>query len=135
MRPNKMPDTKRWGVGLESQIQEKFSYAHGTPGFGGLGGFPQVRLQELSCGRVASWGDLTSNSPGLSCPGTGSHRCLVCSQQGTLTPHVQQKRISSVQFSRSVMSDSLRPHESQHARPPCPSSTPGVHPESHPSSQ
>ena len=36
--------------------------------------------------------------------------------------------ISSVQFSRSVVSDSLRPHESQHARPPCPSPTPGVHP-------
>ena len=35
---------------------------------------------------------------------------------------------SSVQLSRSVMSDSLRPHESQHARPPCPSPTPGVHP-------
>ena len=33
-----------------------------------------------------------------------------------------------VQFSRSVVSDSLRPHESQHARPPCPSPTPGVHP-------
>ena len=32
----------------------------------------------------------------------------------------------SVHFSLSVMSDSLRPHESQHARPPCPSSTPGV---------
>ena len=34
---------------------------------------------------------------------------------------------SSVQFSRSVVSDSLQPHESQHARPPCPSQTPGVH--------
>ena len=33
-----------------------------------------------------------------------------------------------VQFSLSVVSDSLRPHESQHARPPCPSPTPGVHP-------
>ena len=33
----------------------------------------------------------------------------------------------SVQFSRSVMSDSLRPHELQHARPPYPSPTPGVH--------
>ena len=41
---------------------------------------------------------------------------------------------SSVQFScHSVVSDSLRPHESQHARPPCPSPTPGVHPDSHPS--
>ena len=35
---------------------------------------------------------------------------------------------SSVQFNHSVMSDSLRPHELQHARPPCPSPTPGVHP-------
>ena len=41
---------------------------------------------------------------------------------------------SSVQFSRSVVSHSLRPHESQHARPPCPSSTPGVHSNSCPSS-
>ena len=36
--------------------------------------------------------------------------------------------ISSLQFSRSFMSNSLRPHEPQHARPPCPSPTPGVHP-------
>ena len=35
--------------------------------------------------------------------------------------------VCSVQFSRSVMSNSLRPHESQHARPPCPTPTPGVH--------
>ena len=35
---------------------------------------------------------------------------------------------SSVQFSRSVVSDSLRPHELQHARPPCPSPTPRIHP-------
>ena len=35
--------------------------------------------------------------------------------------------VSSLQFSHSVLSDSLRPHESQHARPPCPSQTPGVH--------
>ena len=41
----------------------------------------------------------------------------------------------SVQFSRSVVSDSLRPHELQHTRPPCPSPTPGVHPDSRPSSQ
>ena len=35
---------------------------------------------------------------------------------------------STIQFSRSVVSDSLWPHEPQHARPPCPSSSPGVHP-------
>ena len=40
-----------------------------------------------------------------------------------------------VQFSCSVISNSLRPHESQHARPPCPSPSPGVHSDSRPSSQ
>ena len=38
----------------------------------------------------------------------------------------------SFHFSRSVVSDSLRPHESQHAWPPCPSPTPGVHSDSRP---
>ena len=41
----------------------------------------------------------------------------------------------SDQISRSVVSDSLQPHESQHARPPCPSPTPGVHSNSCPSSR
>ena len=41
----------------------------------------------------------------------------------------------SVQFSHSVMSDSLPPHDLQHARPPFPSPTPGVHSNSCPSSQ
>ena len=41
----------------------------------------------------------------------------------------------SVQFSQSVMSDSFRPHELQHTRPPCPSPTPGVYPNSCPLSQ
>ena len=44
-------------------------------------------------------------------------------------------QFSSVQFSCSVMSDSLRPHESQHARPPCPSPTPGAYSNSCPSSR
>ena len=46
-----------------------------------------------------------------------------------------QTPFSSVQFSCSVMSNSLWPHESQHSRPPCPSPTPGVHSDSRPSSQ
>ena len=53
--------------------------------------------------------------------------------QNPLQLMVAQNRqwdISSVQFSRSVVSDSLRPHESQHARPPCPSPTPGVYSDS-----
>ena len=43
--------------------------------------------------------------------------------------------VSSVQFSHSVMSDSLWPHGLQHARPPCPLPTPGVHSDSCPSSR
>ena len=44
-------------------------------------------------------------------------------------------QIRSDQISHSVVSDSLRPHESQHARPPCPSPTPRVHSDSRPLSQ
>ena len=43
------------------------------------------------------------------------------------TNSINYLRISSVQFSRSVVSDSLQPHDLPHARPPCPSPTPGVH--------
>ena len=49
--------------------------------------------------------------------------------------NITNHQFSSVHFSRSVMSNSLRQHESQHARPPCPSPSPGVHSNSHPSSQ
>ena len=49
--------------------------------------------------------------------------------------HSTKVEFSSVQFSNSFVSDSLRSHESQHARPPCPSPTPGVHSDSCPSSQ
>ena len=50
--------------------------------------------------------------------------------------HIWENNIvfSSVQFSRSVVSDSLRPHGLQHARPPCPSPTPGAYSNSCPSS-
>ena len=49
--------------------------------------------------------------------------------------HGDNIQFSSVQFSCSVMCDSLWPHESQHARPPCPSPTPGVNSNSRPLSQ
>ena len=48
---------------------------------------------------------------------------------------ISSYQFSSVQFSRSVVSDSLWPHESQHTRPPCPSPTPRVHWDSRPLSQ
>ena len=58
----------------------------------------------------------------------------------TLKPYSQKTSQSNhtrttVQSSRSVVSDYLQLHESQHARPPCPSPTPGVHSGSHPSSR
>ena len=56
-----------------------------------------------------------------------------CYLLGIGTPHPLGQSVS--QFSCSVMSNSLRPHELQHARPPCPSPTPGVHWDSRPSSQ
>ena len=46
-----------------------------------------------------------------------------------------QVQFRSVQLSCSVVSDSMRPHESQHTRPPCPSPTPGVHSDLRPLSQ
>ena len=49
--------------------------------------------------------------------------------------YISSVKFSSVQFSRSVVSNSLGPHESQHARPPCPWPTRGVHSDSRPLSQ
>ena len=68
--------------------------------------------------------------------------CCVCNFKlsSSHTQKVKRNRwfkqiFSSVQLSHSVVSDSLRPHESQHARPLCPSPAPGVYPNSRPSSQ
>ena len=94
--------------------------------------------------RITNEGECESpwNSPGQN-TGVGSLFLLqgIFPIQGWNTGLPHHRRIlyqlshSSVQFSRSVVSDSLRPHESQHARPPCPSPTPGVHSDSRPSSQ
>ena len=61
-----------------------------------------------------------------------------CTLLGSFVRGILQKKFlnfPSVQFSHSVLSNSLWPHELQHARPPCPSPTPGVHSDSCPSSQ
>ena len=62
----------------------------------------------------------------------GTAYILVCLYSGILG---RTREVDAVQFSRWVVSDSLRPHESQHASPPCPSPTPRVHSNSRPSSQ
>ena len=58
-----------------------------------------------------------------------------CSPPGSSVHGIFQARISSVKFSHSVVSDSLRPHGLQQARPPCPSPTPGGHQNSCPLSR
>ena len=63
------------------------------------------------------------------------HKFFPKTEEEHFTNHSIRLVFSSVQISRSVVSDSLRPHESQHAKPPCPSPTPGVHSDSCPSSQ
>ena len=79
-------------------------------------------IQSFYChglGSICGW---ETEIPQAAWPRILTHSCISMS-------------FSSVQFSRSVVSDSLQPHELQHARPPCPSPTPGVHPNSCASSQ
>ena len=70
----------------------------------------------------------------MSCGSWGREKILYignmkCKGPEAAAPELRENpmRLSSFQFSRSVMSNSLWPHESQHARPPCPSPTPGVY--------
>ena len=65
-------------------------------------------------------------------PSTGVSRQQYWSGSPVPSPKIC---LSSVQFSHSVVFDSLQPHESQHTMPPWPSPTPGVHSDSHPSTQ
>ena len=60
---------------------------------------------------------------------------FMCQLFGLLFNGQDVFQFSSVQFSHSVVSDSLRPHELQHSRSPCPSPTPRVHPNSCPLSR
>ena len=57
-----------------------------------------------------------------------TRKTLICGPSLTMS-------VSSVQFSCSVVSNCFRPHEPQHARPPCPLPTPGVHPNPYPLSR
>ena len=75
----------------------------------------QSLAQPGSLNDLADYGAFQSPTPHLSCPST----VVAC----------------SVQFSCSIMSESSWSHELKHARPPCPSPTPGVHPNSCPLSR
>ena len=98
---------------------------------------------ETPSGEFTSWESVTricmqtraAMKPRNSCiPGWGGYRNLV-QTFFLLKNFIIFTQIRSDQISHSVVSNSLQPHESQHARPPCPSQTPGVHPDSRPSSQ
>ena len=87
--------------------------------------------------RQEYWSGLPFPSPG-DLSDTGIKPRSPALQADSLLTELWRKpsiRLSSVQFSHSVVSDSLRPHESKHARPPCPSPTPRVHSNSCPLSQ
>ena len=75
---------------------------------------------------------LISSAVGEQCSFLSSHLNNIKEKSHSYTYF---KVTPSVQFSCSVMSDSLWPHESPHARPPCPSPTPRVHSNSRPSSR
>ena len=95
------------------------------------------------------WVSMVNSGPFLLHSGVKFHTPLMCNilswvvtvpealpGDARLEPISEQEwsrnQFSSVQFSCSVLSDSLRSHESQHTRPPCPSPTPGVHSNLHP---
>ena len=115
---------------LQSCLTLCNSMDHSPPDFSVVG-FLQARILEwvaVTSSRGSSWlGDQTH----IFCVSYIGRRVLITSAAWEVTI----SQIRSDQISRLVVSDSLRPHESQHARPPCPSPTPRVHPDSRPSSQ
>ena len=87
--------------------------------------------------RQEHWSGLPCHPPG-DCPSPGIEPASLMSRALTgrfLTPSSTWSWIQSIQFSRSVVSDSLRCHELQHSRPPCPSPTPEVYSNSCPLSR
>ena len=84
--------------------------------------------------RQEYWSGLPFPSPDLPSPGIEPATSAL-QVDSLLLSHQGGPPFPSVQFSCSVVSDSFRPHESQHTRPPCPSQTPGVYSDSCPSSR
>ena len=84
---------------------------------------------------IILWSNIYCSTSVLNTPYTSLYACIYiyfCIHEYMVNKVLE---FSSVQFSHSVMSDSLQPHESQHTRPPCPSPTPRVHSNSCPSNR
>ena len=90
-----------------------------------------IALWQIDRKNWKQWQTLFSWAPKITADGDCSHEIKKCLLLGRKT--MDEPQFS--QFSRSVVSISLWPDESQHSRPPCPSPTPGVHSDSRPSSQ
>ena len=100
-------------------------------------------MQKFTC---QSWKGGVGSGKGICKTGLSLHLLVLCTKNCWFSSLLCQTKLwisaseniecfSSVQVSRSVVFHSLRPHESQHARPPCPSPILRVHSDSHPSSQ
>ena len=85
----------------------------------------QFRIWRIQGNRFAPWTSRMAHSPDGVFILVQWDPCYLPDLQNYTVTH-----LFVVQFSRSVVSDSLRPHELQHARPPCSSPTPGGHPNS-----
>ena len=84
-----------------------------------------VWLGALSCCIDKAWERVVTY---LKCPNDGAQSFHSCSRNVSSRLNITTgSSLSSVQFTRSVMSNSLQPHRLQHTRPPCPSPTPGVY--------
>ena len=117
------------------------------PGTGKPGGLPSMWSHRVG----HDWSDLAAAAAAAytkKCTHVYTHintrgaleRCSLLEELGAMHNKVswiihRVISVSSVQFSHSVVSNSLRPHESQHARLPCASPSPGVHSNSRPSSR
>ena len=88
---------------------------------------PWTTTRQASLSIINSWSLLKLMSIASVMPSNHLILCRPLLLPPSIFPSIRVFQFNSVQFSRSVMSDSLRPHELQHARPPCPSPTPGVH--------
>ena len=113
-------------------MSQLFAWGVQSTGASALASFLPKKSQGSSPSEWNGWISLKSKGPSRVFSNTTVQKHQFF---GTLLSLWSKITISPVQFSRSVVSDSLRPHESQHARPPCPSPTPGVHSNSRLSSQ
>jgi len=89
----------------------------------------------LSNNRLLMKSKGNQKDPRKKCQRKHNSKLTECSKSSSEREVYSNTVLPSDKISRSVVSDSLQPHESQHARPPCPSPTPGVHSDSSPSSQ